>query len=217
MTDCTPDYTYERTKLSAGFTCIIGVDEVGRGPWAGPVVAAAAWLNPNDLPLDARDSKKLTAKKREALYPIIKEKAYVALGEASVEEIDALNIREATFLAMTRAIENLSETLSEFNIAPDFIAVDGNALPKNLPCPAEYVIKGDDKVLSIACASIVAKVYRDKLMADLAEKHPHYGWESNAGYGTKLHQQGLQNVGVTAHHRKSFKPIRTLLETTPHV
>lgn len=203
-----PDFSYEAEKMQQGYRCIIGVDEVGRGPWAGPVVAAAAWLNPQDLPLDATDSKKLTAKKREALYPIILEKAKVAIAEASVEEIDALNIREATLLAMTRAVEKLK---TDHSLKPDFISIDGNALPKDLPCDAEAVIKGDGNVLSISCASIVAKIYRDNLMAQLAERHPHYAWERNAGYGTKDHQIGLAQAGVTNHHRKSFKPIKELL------
>lgn len=203
-----PDFSYEQQKINEGYTCIVGVDEVGRGPWAGPVVAAAAWLNPNDLPLDATDSKKLTPKRREALYPVILEKAKVAIAEASVEEIDTLNIREATLLAMKRAVEKLE---TEHGIKASFISVDGNALPKGLPCAAEAVVKGDGNVLSISCASIVAKVYRDELMSRLAEKHPHFGWESNAGYGTKAHKEGLAKVGVTEHHRRSFKPIKELI------
>lgn len=202
------NFEYEKEKQKQGYTTVVGVDEVGRGPWAGPVVAAAAWLNPDDLPLLADDSKKLTAKKREALCPVILEKCKVAIAEASVEEIDAMNIREATFLAMERAVTKLQEQLPS-NI--DYIFVDGNALPKKLPCAAEAVVKGDGLVLSISCASIVAKIHRDRYMAKLAEKFPHYGWESNAGYGTKVHQKGLADVGVTPHHRRSFKPIQELI------
>lgn len=200
-----PDFSIEKAKSAQGKSTIIGVDEVGRGPWAGPVVAAAVWIDPAKIPLGATDSKKLSAKKREELAEIIMRDAKWAIGESSVEEIDEINIREATFLAMERAISNLKMDV-------DYIYVDGNALPKSLPCESECVIKGDSKVLSIACASIVAKVYRDKMMQDLANTHPHYAWERNAGYGTKAHQEGLAEYGVTAHHRKSFKPIKALLE-----
>ena len=200
-----PDFSYEHQKIDAGYRTVIGVDEVGRGPWAGPVVAAAALLNPLDIPEGLRDSKKLSSKKREVLYDIIMEKATVSIAEASVAEIDTLNIREATFLAMKRAVMGL-------NMQVDYIFVDGNALPKELPAPAEAIIKGDDHVLSIACASIVAKVYRDRLMADLAKAHPHYAWEKNAGYGTKAHQEGLAKAGVTKHHRRSFKPIQVMVD-----
>lgn len=199
-----PGFSIEQEKMKQGKTCIVGVDEVGRGPWAGPVVAAAVWIDPDKIPLGATDSKKLSAKKREALSKIILRDAKCSIAECSVEEVDNINIREATFLAMERAVEGL-------NLPVDFIYVDGNALPKNLPCTAQAVVKGDSKVLSIACASIVAKVYRDKMMADLANTYPHYAWERNAGYGTKAHQEGLAEYGVTQHHRKSFKPIKVLL------
>lgn len=199
-----PDFSVELDLMSQGKKCIVGVDEVGRGPWAGPVVAAAVWIDPENIPQGATDSKKLSAKKRDALAEIILRDAKCSIAEASVEEIDALNIREATLLAMERAVEGL-------NLPVDYVYVDGNALPKNLMSPAECVIKGDSKVLSIACASIVAKVYRDKMMADLSQTYPHYAWEKNAGYGTKAHQAGLAEFGVTEHHRKSFKPIQALL------
>ena len=200
-----PDFSIEAAKIKQGYACIVGVDEVGRGPWAGPVVAAAVCVDPKKIPYGATDSKKLSQKKREALATLIMKEAKWAIGESSVEEIDAMNIREATFLAMERAIEGLKLSI-------DYIYVDGNALPKNLPCTAECVIKGDSKVMSIACASIIAKVYRDKMMADLAGTYPHYAWERNAGYGTKAHRDGLAIHGVTKHHRQSFKPIKAMLE-----
>ncbi len=186
---------------------LAGVDEVGRGPWAGPVIACACILPP-DFPGEIlallTDSKKMTAKKREALAPLIAQHAHYALGEASVEEIDELNILGATFLAMGRAIDALP-------IKPAFVLVDGNHKIKNMDISQKAVIKGDSSCPSIAAASIIAKVHRDKLMADLATEFPHYAWEKNAGYGTKAHQQGLADFGITLHHRKSFKPIQKLL------
>ena len=199
------DFSIEQSLTKQGYSAIAGVDEVGRGPWAGPVVACAVILDPNNLPEGATDSKKLSAKKRESLFNQIMESAQVSLGEASVEEIDTLNIRNATFLAMQRALNGLTQ-------APDYALIDGNALPKELPCPAQAVIKGDSASLSIACASIIAKVTRDAHMAKLHEEHPHYGWDSNAGYGTAAHQEGLAKQGVTHHHRTSFKPIAELLK-----
>lgn len=197
-------YDHEKQKRAEGFQTIAGIDEVGRGPWAGPVMAAAVILDQRNIPEGMKDSKKLSAKKRELLYTQIMETSLVGIGEASVDEIDKINIRQATFLAMTRAVENLS-------IIPDFAFVDGRDIPAELKIPAETVIKGDNIVLSISAASIVAKVTRDKLMGDLAEKYPHFAWERNAGYGTKAHQEGLASYGVTPHHRKSFAPIRALL------
>lgn len=203
-TDTKPDFSIERNKMLEGVTLPCGVDEVGRGPWAGPVVAAAVILDPENLPIGATDSKKLSAKKRAELAIFIHENAQVSIAQASVEEIDSMNIREATLLAMERAVEKLPSKA-------DYAYVDGNAMPKNLAADAECVIKGDSKVLSIAAASIVAKEYRDNLMAKLAEEHPHYAWEKNAGYGTKAHQEGLAEHGVTDHHRRSFRPIKERL------
>lgn len=188
---------------------IVGVDEVGRGPWAGPVVAAAAWLDQEALPdslirrLD--DSKKLSKTAREdisaQLHDLAKDgKAILALGQAEVEEIDSLNILRASLLAMTRATAQLS-------FVPDGALVDGNKLP-DLPCPGRSVIKGDGRSLSIAAASIVAKVSRDRQMAELAQRHPGYGWERNQGYGTAEHRAGIAQLGITAAHRRSFRPIR---------
>ena len=200
-----PDFSYESAKHKQGLQLIAGVDEVGRGPWAGPVVSAAVILDPNNLPEGVTDSKKLSPKKREALYDFIMQTADVSIAEATVEEIDEINIREATFLAMTRALEGLKNK-------PQFAFIDGNAMPKDMFCPAETVVKGDLHVMSIAAASVVAKVYRDRMMAQLGEEFPHYGWERNAGYGVKAHQEGIASHGITPHHRRSFKPIRAYIE-----
>ncbi len=186
---------------------IAGIDEVGRGPWAGPVVACACILPPafpQDILLKLEDSKKITAKKRETLEPLIAAHSLYAYGEASVEEIDALNILQATFLAMRRAIAALSQK-------PNFVLVDGNHNIKGLNIPQKAIIKGDSLCASIAAASIMAKVHRDRLMTHLAEQFPHYAWQSNAGYGTKAHQEGLAQFGISPHHRKSFKPIQKFL------
>lgn len=208
-----PDYFLEtelRTKLGAGRSGgarIAGVDEVGRGPWAGPVVACAAVLDqatfPSDLAAVLDDSKKLSAKKRAALLPRIMEAADFAVAEASVAEIDRLNILQASLLAMRRAVNALTPR-------PDAALVDGNRDP-GLVCPTNLVVKGDSKSLSIAAASIIAKEHRDRLMAELAADYPEYGWERNAGYGVKLHQEALNRLGPTPHHRRSFAPISRLI------
>jgi ribonuclease HII len=202
-----PDFTLETALAERHGGPIAGVDEVGRGPWAGPVLAAAVILRP-DAPeglLGAlNDSKKLTVRKREALAAAIPACAWIGVGAASVAEIDRLNILAASHLAMSRAVARLPE-------APSACLVDGNRLP-DLPCPAEAVVKGDSRSLSIAAASIIAKVLRDRLMARLAVRYPAYFWQNNAGYGTKAHRDGLADAGVTAHHRRSFAPIRIRLE-----
>ena len=202
-----PDLVLEHALAARHGGLIAGVDEVGRGPWAGPVLAAAAILRPDapDALLNAlNDSKKLSARKREALAGAIPDCAWIGIGAASVAEIDRINILAASHLAMRRAVARLPE-------APGGCLVDGNRLP-DLPCPAEAVVKGDSRSLSIAAASIVAKVLRDRLMARLAVRYPAYFWQNNAGYGTKAHQEGLAEAGVTAHHRRSFAPIRIRLE-----
>jgi len=182
---------------------IAGIDEAGRGPWAGPVVAAAAILNPATLPktLTARldDSKKLTRGVREALFAEILVHAETGVGVATVVEIDTVNILQATFLAMRRALANLPA-------CPDAAIVDGNCTP-DLPCPTHPVIRGDGLSLSIAAASILAKVTRDRMMESLARDHPGYGWERNAGYGTAEHRAAIERLGITPQHRRSFKPI----------
>ena len=201
-----PDFSFELKHQ--GIIC--GVDEAGRGPWAGPVVAGAAILDraklPDDLVQGLDDSKKLKAQKREALLERLQEcdAVQLGLGIASVEEIDEFNILQATFLAMRRAVENLPTR-------PDFALIDGNKIPPGLSCSAEAVVKGDGLSLSIAAASIQAKVARDFMMVELDVLHPGYGWANNAGYGTKQHQEGLARLGITPHHRKSFKPIRKIL------
>ena len=199
-----PDFGFEETALAAGATRVAGVDEVGRGPLAGPVVAAAVRLDPERIPEGLNDSKKLTEARRDALAIEVLDVADVSLGWASVEEIDALNIRQATFLAMIRAIDGLKTT-------PTHALIDGNAIPPGLPCAASCVVKGDGRSVSIAAASIVAKVRRDALMKELAVMHPGYGWETNMGYGTAKHTAGLQHLGVTPHHRRSFAPIAKIL------
>ena len=204
-----PDFLFEYEAMAEGLVPVCGIDEAGRGPWAGPVVAGAAVLDPDSLSEDLRlgldDSKKLKAEKREILFKLLLENALTGVGIATVEEIDHHNILQATMLAMSRAVENLG-------VIPGMALVDGNRLPA-LPCPAEAIVKGDGRSLSIAAASIVAKVSRDRIMAGLAAEHPQYGWERNSGYGTKLHQQGLAEYGVTEHHRRSFAPIRKILES----
>lgn len=192
-----------RAKLGLD-TRIAGVDEVGRGPWAGPVTACAVVLNPANIPEGLADSKALSAKKRDALFEPILESADVGIAHVSVQDIDRLNILQASLLAMKLALE-------ELNTAAEFALIDGNKTPPNLQMPSECLIKGDARCLSIAAASIVAKVTRDRMMVSLAQQFPHYGWETNAGYGTKVHQEGLKNYGVTQHHRRSFKPIHNIL------
>ncbi len=199
-----PDFSFESAAFAAGANCIAGVDEVGRGPLAGPVTAAAVILDPAHIPAGLNDSKRLTAARRVALSAHLMQVAHVSIGHASVAEIDDLNILRASHLAMIRAIAGLPH-------APDHLLIDGNLLPKGLSCTARAVIKGDGLSVSIAAASIVAKVARDQIMVDLAQQHPGYGWETNAGYGTKVHMAALLNLGVTPHHRRSFAPIHNIL------
>ncbi len=211
-----PDFSREQEldqELGIHNAVIVGVDEVGRGPWAGPVVAGAAWLDrqkiPQDLITKLDDSKKLSIKKREdindQLYDLHQQGIiHLALGEASCKEIDELNILQASMLAMQRAVSNLSLT-------PQAVLVDGNKIPK-LPCPAKAVIKGDSISLSIAAASVIAKVNRDHQMFELSIQYPGYGWEKNQGYGTAQHRAALLDLGVTPAHRRTFRPIRERLE-----
>ncbi|MCW3781393.1 ribonuclease HII [Defluviimonas salinarum] len=200
----TPDFSFEEAAFARGLTYVAGVDEVGRGPLCGPVVAAAVRLDPLRIPPGLDDSKKLMQARREALAAEIMARADVAVAEASVEEIDRLNILQASHLAMCRAVAGLAQ-------APDHVLVDGNRLPRDLALSAEAVVKGDARSQSIAAASIVAKVWRDRIMVDLAQQHPGYGWERNAGYPTKDHLEALRNLGVTPHHRRSFKPVHHIL------
>ncbi|UCS91508.1 ribonuclease HII [Echinicola marina] len=176
-----------------------GCDEVGRGCLCGPVVAAAVILPENFANEIINDSKKLSKGYRESLITEIKGKAIAwAVAEASVEEIDQINILNASFLAMSRAVESL-------DTAPDHLLIDGNRFKSKLEIPYDCIIKGDGKYASIAAASILAKVYRDNLMAEYAKEYPGYGWEKNAGYPTKQHRQGILELGSTPIHRRSFK------------
>ena len=197
------DFSFEALAHERGLSRVAGVDEAGRGPLAGPVVAAAVVLNPDDIPPGLADSKVLTARRREALLEELEARAEVGVGIASVEEIDRINILRASHLAMVRALEALG--------AVDLALIDGNLLPRDLPCLGEALVKGDARCLSVAAASIVAKCTRDRIMVDLAQQHPGYGWETNAGYPSKLHKTALQNLGPTPHHRRSFKPVHNIL------
>ncbi len=178
---------------------VAGVDEAGRGPLAGPVVAAAVILDTDNIPKGLADSKALTEKRREDLAPLIRAAADVGVGIAEVEEIDALNILQASLLAMRRAVAALAQS-------PAACLVDGNQDPR-LSCRTELIVKGDAKSLSIAAASIIAKTARDRIMRDLAEAHPEYGWAANKGYGSAAHRAALERFGPTPHHRKSFAPV----------
>lgn len=199
-----PDFSFE--DRVAGIVC--GIDEAGRGPLAGPVVAAAVIL-PRPLPIllekGLDDSKKLSAARRALLAAAIKDCALVGVGQASVDEIDRINILQATFLAMRRAVAQLA--LSQ---CPDLALVDGNR-PPPLPCAVECIVKGDSRSFSIAAASIIAKFERDRIMAELAAVHPGYGWERNAGYGTAEHLAALGIHGASREHRRSFAPVASIL------
>ncbi len=188
--------------LPEGLVC--GVDEAGRGPLAGSVVAAAVILDPANPIVGLNDSKKLTAKRREALAIEIRSKSLAwSVAEASVEEIDRINILQASLLAMQRAVEAL-------HILPTLALIDGNRCPK-LPCPAEAIIGGDGKVASIAAASILAKTVRDAGMLNLHETYPMYGFDRHMGYPTELHIKALQEHGVSPVHRRSYAPVARLI------
>lgn len=195
-----PKMTLHEFDLSKG-EIVIGVDEAGRGPLAGNVVAAAAILKKYSSDLDEiNDSKKLTEKKREKLFDVIMENFYIGVGEATPEEIDEINILNATFLAMRRALENLKKQCSTDHL----ILVDGNFKIREYEGEQEFVIKGDAKSLSIAAASIIAKVTRDREMIEEGKKYSEYKFEKHKGYGTKLHKEKLLELGVLPIHRKSF-------------
>jgi ribonuclease HII len=195
-----PSFAIEKT--CRGIVC--GVDEVGRGPLAGPVVAAAVVIDRRcfrgELRATLDDSKVLTREQREACHCALRRCARIGIGAASVAEIDRINILRASLLAMTRAVAALGAT-------PDTALIDGNVAPQ-LPCAARTVIKGDGLSFSIAAASVVAKVTRDRIMRTLAGRYPGYGWETNAGYATAEHGAALRHLGVTPHHRRSFAPVR---------
>ncbi|MEX2518711.1 MAG: ribonuclease HII [Paracoccaceae bacterium] len=197
-----PDFTHED---AAPVRPVAGVDEAGRGPWAGPVVASAVILDIGSAPAGLNDSKKLTARRRETLFDALHASgSWIGVGVATVEEIDRLNILRAADLAMVRALAALARRAG-------FALIDGNRIPPGLPCPAAALVGGDGRSLSIAAASIIAKVTRDRVMAELALSHPGYGWERNAGYGVPAHRAALIRLGVTPHHRRSFRPIHNML------
>lgn len=185
---------------------LAGTDEAGRGPLAGEVVAAAVILDPNRPIAGLADSKKLSEKKREALFVEIQEKALAyGIASATIEEIDEINILHASMLAMSRAVALLS-------IKPEHVLVDGNRIPPNLPCPAEAVVKGDARQAAISAASILAKVTRDRDIVKAAEIYPEYGFEKHKGYPTAMHLDALKTHGITPIHRRSFGPVKKILE-----
>lgn len=210
MKSSLPDYQIEQS--CTGPVC--GIDEVGRGPLAGPVVAAAVVLKPEALGTDTirmiNDSKKLTTQKRQQICLGLRDIAHIGIGLADVAEIDQHNIYHATFIAMKRAYEELC---GQRNVLPATALIDGNKTP-DLPCRMQAVIKGDQKSISIAAASIIAKEFRDDIMRKLANEFPDYGWDTNAGYGTHKHLEGLKIHGVTPHHRRFFKPVSEVLAIT---
>jgi len=200
-----PDFAFERR--CKGLVC--GIDEAGRGPLAGPVVAAAVILDPHRFPRSLRreldDSKMLTIQQRESCYRALRRcadrgAARIGVGAASVREIDAINILRAALLAMARAVAVLG-------VRPDAALVDG-IIPPSLACPVQTVVKGDGLSFSIAAASVIAKVTRDRIMRALAPRYPGYGWETNVGYGTPAHGEAIRRLGVTRHHRRSFAPVQ---------
>lgn len=201
MTGKAPDMQAEHEARQAGYHCICGIDEAGRGPLAGPVVAAAVVLPEGFTLPGLNDSKKLSPRRREILYEALMQDESVlkSVAQASVEEIDRLNILRATHLAMKRAAEGLPT-------AADFCLIDGLAVP-GFPLPSRNLIKGDARCLSIAAASVLAKVTRDRLMTDLDRQYPQYGFAKHAGYGTAAHLQALRQYGITPHHRRSFAPV----------
>jgi len=198
-----PDLSIE-AEAGAPAILVAGVDEAGRGPLAGPVVSAAVIVPAKGLPSGLAgsidDSKALTARRREAVLPAILGCCAVGIGTASVAEIDRINILQATFLSMRRALAALPDV-------PAVALIDGNRVPKDLPCAGHAIVGGDRRSLSIAAASIVAKVTRDRIMAGLSARHPGYGWDRNAGYGTPEHLAALRKLGVSPHHRRSFAPV----------
>lgn len=193
-----PDYEFEKAAVNSGFSCICGVDEAGRGPLAGPVCAAAVILPAGAVIEGLDDSKKLTEKKRERLYDIIKQTAVAySVAYGTLEEIETVNILDATYLAMNRAIEGLT-------VKPDFALIDGNRVPRGIKIPCETVVKGDSKSMSVAAASVLAKVTRDRLMLEYDKKYPEYNFKKHKGYGTKEHTELIKQYGPCEIHRLSF-------------
>ena len=203
-----PDFSLEESLGLSTSAVIVGVDEVGRGPLAGPVTAAAVFVDrQSDLLTKIDDSKKIAQKKRATISKQIESIAIIGIGWASSGEIDQLNILEATMLAMQRAISSLRKQIIS---DPDYILIDGNKVPR-LDFPSKAIVRGDEKSISIAAASIVAKNKRDAFMTSLSKLYPGYGWEKNAGYGTGEHLAAIEREGITVHHRRSFKPIAKYL------
>ncbi len=193
-----PDLELENAARIKGYTAVCGVDEAGRGPLMGPVCAAAVILPTGVMIEGVNDSKKLSEKRREALYGVIKEQALAwSVAFASVEEIEQLNILNATYLAMNRAIEGLQ-------LSADYALIDGNRVPKDIKIDCETVVKGDSKSASIAAASILAKVTRDRLILEYDKEFPEYGFAAHKGYGTKAHIDAIKQYGPCKHHRPSF-------------
>ena len=200
-----PSYDVEAIELQLGRGPIAGVDEAGRGPWAGPVVAAAVILTPGCIPKGLNDSKAMTAGARDASFSAIMATARVGIGIGDVARIDRDNILQATLFAMAEAVSGLGET-------PGLVLIDGNRVPKTLKCPARSIVRGDALCVSIAAASIVAKVTRDRLMVEFGDLYPGYGFERHKGYGVPEHKRALLELGVTPIHRRSFRPVQLALD-----
>ncbi len=200
----TPDFSFETVHLNAGYQVVAGVDEAGRGPWAGPVVAAAVILDVENIPDGLNDSKKLNETRREQLFAQIQSTAQMGVGIVSSVQIDKINILQATMQAMCKALANLPVT-------PEVALIDGNkAPPVQIPC--ETIKKGDARSLSIAAASIIAKVTRDRIMKEMDNEYPGYSFARHKGYGTAIHASALEKLGPCPEHRTSFAPIRALLD-----
>ncbi len=200
-----PDFEIEKAGIARGMVPVAGIDEAGRGPWAGPVVAAAVVLSPDTLPAGINDSKALTSVDRDRLYDaIVASGAAIGVGIADVARIDDMNILQASLWAMAEAVACLPK-------APLLALVDGNRAPQ-LACQTRTIVAGDARCLSIAAASIVAKVTRDRVMTGLANEFPQYGFERHKGYGTPEHKDALERLGPTPHHRRSFRPVRLVIE-----
>ncbi|MEP3429123.1 MAG: ribonuclease HII [Roseibium sp.] len=200
-----PDLKLERNHAASFDGLICGVDEAGRGPWAGPVVTAAVMLDYRNVPVGLNDSKKLTEARREELFEKILSGAFVSVANSSPATIDRLNIRSATLSAMVRAVNGLAKV-------PTYVLVDGRDVPPGLRQPGQALIKGDGRCLCVAAASIVAKVTRDRMMVQLEKHFPGYGFAQHKGYGVPQHQVALERLGPCPHHRISFKPIRLAAE-----
>lgn len=203
-----PDFAMEAGRMAGGARCVAGVDEVGRGPLAGPVVAAAVILDPAAIPDGIDDSKALSAARRVAVFEAIVRSSRVAVASVGAAEIDRLDIRQATLLAMRRALAALPDR-------PDHALIDGRDVPPGLPMAATAVVQGDARCLSIAAASVVAKVMRDRMMRNLARQFPVYGFDRHMGYPTPGHREALARHGPSPHHRRSFSPVRQMIARAP--